>query len=122
MLSMDISELNAELEKHHRSSFGWAMSCCGRDRAQAEDVLQTVYLQILEGKARYRGEASFKTWLFAVIRNTAAGERRKSLLRQLKLIARREHSLEPVGAVDEQERRVERSEIQIRFRRAQGKL
>ncbi len=53
---MDIAELKAELETLHSASFGWALSCCRRDRGEAEDVLQTVYLKILEGKARFRGE------------------------------------------------------------------
>src|SRR6266566_2736995 len=81
---MDTTELQAELEKLHGASFGWALSCCRRDRAEAEEVLQTVYLKILEGKARYRGEANLKTWLFAVIRKTAIGEHRKSILRKLR--------------------------------------
>jgi RNA polymerase sigma factor (sigma-70 family) len=79
--SMDIAELKAELETLHSASFGWAMSCCRRDRAEAEEVLQMVYLKILEGKACFRGESSLKTWLFAVIRKTAIGEHRKNLLR-----------------------------------------
>jgi RNA polymerase sigma-70 factor (ECF subfamily) len=81
---MDIAELKAELETLHSASFGWALSCCRRDRAEAEEVLQTVYLKILEGKACFRGEASLKTWLFAVIRKTAIGEHRKNLLRKLR--------------------------------------
>src|SRR5256714_15517138 len=85
---MDIPELKGELEKLHRASFGWALSCCHRDHAEAEEVLQTVYLKIFEGKARYRGEASLKTWLFAVIRKTAIGEYRKRLVRNLVFIAR----------------------------------
>src|SRR6266404_8577953 len=84
---MDLSELKAELEKLHGASFGWALSCCRRDRAEAEEVLQTVYLKILEGKARYRGESNLETWLFAVIRKTAITEQRKRLLRALKSIA-----------------------------------
>jgi RNA polymerase sigma-70 factor, ECF subfamily len=48
-------------------------------------VLQTVYLKVLMGKARYNGKSSFKTWLFAVIRRTAADERRRQLLRRLSL-------------------------------------
>jgi RNA polymerase sigma factor (sigma-70 family) len=82
---METCELVAELEKHQSSSYGWALSCCGRSATEAEDVLQITYLKILEGKACYRGEASFKTWLFAVIRKTAASERRKNVMRRLRL-------------------------------------
>ena len=78
---MQIAELKAELERLHSASFGWALSCCRRDQTEAEEVLQTVYLKILEGKARFGGESSLKTWLFAVIRKTAATEYRRRLLR-----------------------------------------
>jgi len=80
---MDISELKAELEKLHAASFGWAMSCCRHNHAEAEEVLQSVYLKILEGKARYGGECKLQTWLFSVIRKTAISERRKTLVRTL---------------------------------------
>lgn len=69
---MEISELKAELEKLHPASFGWALSCCRRNHADAEEVLQTVYLKILQGKAIYRGESKLQTWLFAVIRKTCS--------------------------------------------------
>lgn len=115
---MDISELQAELEKLHGASFGWALSCCRRDREDAAEVLQTVYLKILEGKARYRGESSLKTWLFAVIRKTAISEQRKRLLRALKSIAvpaasptRQSLALGPASAI-------ERSEVQQQFQTA----
>jgi RNA polymerase sigma-70 factor (ECF subfamily) len=61
------------------------MACCGRDRDDAEEVLQTVYLTVLDGRARYDGRSSFRTWLFGVIRLTAASERRKAWLRGLLL-------------------------------------
>ena len=80
---MEISEFKAELEKLHQTSFGWALNCCAYDRADAEEVLQTVYLKILQGKAIYRGESKLRTWLFAVIRKTAISERRKHVLRSL---------------------------------------
>jgi RNA polymerase sigma-70 factor (ECF subfamily) len=82
---MDESRVRALLEQHHVSGYGWALSCCSRDPGRAEDVLQTVYLKILLGKARYKGRASFQTWLFSVIRKTAAEERRRSFFRRLKL-------------------------------------
>lgn len=73
---MDRAELEQQLRTLHAASFTWALACCDRHRDDAEDVLQTVYVKIFEGKARFEGRASFKTWLFAVIRRTAAGQRR----------------------------------------------
>jgi len=117
---MEITELEAELERLHCASFGWALSCCRRDRSEAEEVLQAVYLKILEGKARYRGKASFKTWLFAVIRKTAASEHRKFLLRKLKVLVGPAQSERPY--VEKPDTAYERSEVQKRFQRALAKL
>ena len=68
---MEREKLESALEGLHPASFGWALSCCRRDRHEAEEVLQMSYLKIIEGKARFAGRSSFKTWLFAVIRRTA---------------------------------------------------
>ena len=80
---MDRAELECELERLHAASFGWALGCCGRNRDEAEEVLQTVYLKVLEGKARFDGRSSLKTWLFAVIRRTALAHRRTRWIRGL---------------------------------------
>ena len=119
---MNISELKAELEKLHSSSFGWALSCCRRDHGEAEEVLQTVYLKILEGKARFRGESSFRTWLFAVIHKTAAGERRKHLLRKLRLVRESQGEADRIATAEGPDLAVERSETQTRFQRALEQL
>lgn len=114
---MEISELKAELEKLHTASFGWALSCCRQNRSDAEEVLQTVYLKILQGKAVFRGESKLQTWLFAVIRKTAISERRKQLLRSLSSI------VSPVaGSNVELESHLERSEMQRRFQEALAQL
>ena len=118
----DIVELQDELEKLHSASFGWALSCCRRDHAEAEEVLQTVYLKILEGKAKFRGESSLKTWLFAVIRKTAIGEYRKKLLRNLVFIGGLEKRDETTPLVDAPGAAFEKSEIQKQFRAALTKL
>jgi RNA polymerase sigma factor (sigma-70 family) len=115
---MDIAELKAELETLHSASFGWALSCCRRDRAEAEEVLQTVYLKILEGKACFRGEASLKTWLFAVIRKTAIGEHRKNLLRKLRSSDGSEQARTQVSQADEPGLAYEKSETQALFQTA----
>lgn len=82
---MDSTELATKLAQYHGESYSWALNCCLRDHSEAETVLQTVYLKILEGKARYDGHAEFKTWLFAVIRNSAADARRWHFLNRLRL-------------------------------------
>src|ERR1051326_18885 len=112
---MEISKLKAELEKLHPASFGWALSCCRRNAADAEEVLQTVYLKILQGKAVFRGESKLQTWLFAVIRKTAISERRKQWLRTLVPGTTSE-------AVSELESEFERTEMQRRFKQALAKL
>jgi len=76
-------DLQEELERYHYESYGWARSCCARSAVEAETALQSAYLKILAGKARYDGRSSFKTWLFAVIRRTAVEERRLQLLSRL---------------------------------------
>lgn len=78
VFGMTPTELEAELERLHSDSFGWALSCCGWDESEAEDVLQTAYLRVVSGKARYGGRSAFKTWLFGVIRRIAQESYRKT--------------------------------------------
>lgn len=77
---MTSNELRAEIERLHAAGFAWAMVCCGRNRERAEDVLQTSYLKVLDGRARFEGRSSFRTFLFGVIRRTASEERRRAAL------------------------------------------
>jgi RNA polymerase sigma factor (sigma-70 family) len=88
----------AELEQLHPASYAWSLSCCRRDREEAEEVLQDVYVKILEGKARFDGRSSLKTWLFAVIRRTAAARARRRIVRDLLLAkwVRQEVEVAPV--------------------------
>ena len=79
---MSPEALELELEHLHAAAFGWALACCAGDRAAAEDALQASYLKILDGGARFDGRASFRTWLFAVVRRTAAKQWRRAALRR----------------------------------------
>ncbi len=84
----ELSQLRTNLAAHHRDAFAWALNCCGRNSTYAEDVLQESYLKVLDGRARFDQRSSFKTWLFGVVRVTAAEQRRQRLMRSL-LFARR---------------------------------
>jgi len=74
---MNRSQLDLFLRQHHREAFLWARQCCGFDGELAKDVVQQVYLKVLEGKAKLNSEDYPKTWLFSVIRFTALDELRK---------------------------------------------
>lgn len=77
--------LRRDIEQLHPASFAWALACCAFRRDEAEDVLQTVYLKLFDGRARHDGRSSLRTWLYAVIRNTAADRRRQSWMWSLGL-------------------------------------
>ena len=73
--------LREALRAHHAGALGWALVCCGRDRDAASEALQSAYARILEGSARYDARASFRTWLFGVVRLTSLEHRSRSARR-----------------------------------------
>jgi RNA polymerase sigma-70 factor (ECF subfamily) len=81
---MDVDELRSELERHHRQACAWALSICRYDPAEADNVLQTAYVNVLARRAEFSGSASFRTWWFSVIRKTALQLRRGEWLRRLR--------------------------------------
>ncbi|MBW3469870.1 RNA polymerase sigma factor [Arthrospiribacter ruber] len=68
---MKPNQLEQVIKELHTEAFLWARQCCRFDGDLAKEVLQQVYLKILEGKARFNEQSSAKTWLYAVIRYTA---------------------------------------------------
>ncbi len=78
-----------DLEQHiaqlHPASFAWALTCCSWDRTEAEEVLHSAYVRVLEGRARFAGRSSLKTWLFSVVRTVATETRRRRWFREVAL-------------------------------------
>jgi len=115
-----VVSLEQQLEELHPASFAWALGLCGRDADDAQEVLQETYLKIFEGKARFDGRSTLKTWLFAVIRRTAATRRRLRWLRELRFV-RDDVSAVPDGN-ESAERRVIHSERTSALLRALNRL
>lgn len=74
---MDQKWLRHIISQQHEVAYRWACHCCHGDPELAKDVLQMVYLKILEGNAKFDQRAEVKTWLFSVIRFTAIDELKK---------------------------------------------
>lgn len=94
-------DLASQVEALHADAFVWAVACCSGNRDEAEDVLQTTYLKIAEGKAKFGGRSAFKTWLFGVVRNTARERHRKRTVRKFLLVKYEPERPEPAPAPDE---------------------
>lgn len=71
-------DLAGSLEALHTDAFGWALHCCQGHATQAEDVLQSAYLKLAQGRLRHSGRSSLKTWWFGVIRFTAKEHARQN--------------------------------------------
>jgi len=112
-ISQEVTTLEGEIERLHPASYGWALACCRFRRQEAEDVLQSAYLKVLDGRARYDGRSSVGTWLFGVIRKTALDARRRRWLEALGLL-RWNHAngaVTPVVSLDEVGNHQRRSRI-----------
>ncbi|RKN84563.1 RNA polymerase sigma factor [Paenibacillus ginsengarvi] len=52
----------------------------------ADDISQDVFLKVYQNIGTFRGESSFKTWLFSITRNTAINYRRSAFIRKVTLV------------------------------------
>ena len=113
------SELEAQLARLHEDSFGWARSCCGWNDADAEDVLQTTYVKVISGRARFGGRSAFRTWLFGVIRRTAREHARRARSHAERAERLGREPVDPVAGPDQVTERAERARL---LRRALAEL
>src|SRR5690554_312212 len=56
-----------------------------KNREQAKDIAQEVFIKAYYHLNTFRGQSSFKTWLFAITRNMAFNEMRSSYFRRILL-------------------------------------
>ena len=71
----DSSCLGTLFERHHRALYQFCLQIT-RQRALAEDVVQDTFMKVLKKAGTYRGEGSFKAWLFHIARNEALNQLR----------------------------------------------
>lgn len=64
----DASCLGTLFERYHRAVYQFCLQMT-RNPAYAEDVAQEVFLKVLKAAKKFRGEGTFKGWLFNIARN-----------------------------------------------------
>jgi RNA polymerase sigma-70 factor (ECF subfamily) len=93
--SGDLQAMDALVTMHHGSVYRAAFSIL-RDQDKASDATQDTFLKAFRGLQKFRGEASFKTWILAIAANEARGMLRKEG-------RRKEMALDAVGPVQSNE-------------------
>ncbi len=92
----DEAALGILVRRHHAAAYRVALSIMRGDDV-AQDVVQDTFLKAFRALDRFRGDASFRTWLLTITANEARG----ALRRQLR---RKETAFEEAGLIQSKEK------------------
>ncbi|MFC6549317.1 RNA polymerase sigma factor [Cohnella cellulosilytica] len=87
MDSMDNGTLREIMEQYWSEIWNYAYFLT-KDREMARDIAQDAFIKSYYKIATYRGQASFKSWLLAIARNTAFRYKRSAFWRRVTLMPR----------------------------------
>jgi RNA polymerase sigma-70 factor (ECF subfamily) len=72
----DLAAYAAQLEELRRPALEFAFRLLG-DRHDAEEAVQDAFVRLLQNRDAFRGHSSFRTYVFAVVRNSCVDARRR---------------------------------------------
>jgi len=104
-------------ENYHNDVFQFLFYMV-KDREQAEDLMQEVYIRVLKAYERFEGKSSEKTWLFSIARNVAIDHFRKQSNWKDKMFQRfdwKQHQIKDYEPLPE-ELAVQNEEIQLLYK------
>lgn len=67
--SGDEAGFNALLARHSAGVLRFIMKMTGSDKVRAEDLLQEVFMKVIERRGHYDPDQKFATWLYSIARN-----------------------------------------------------
>jgi RNA polymerase sigma-70 factor (ECF subfamily) len=73
----------AELIERHIAALGRFLYASGADRDEVEDLVQEAFFRAFRRLATWRGEASFRSWLFTIAGNLLRDQFRSRKGRQV---------------------------------------
>lgn len=80
-VTLDNETLYQIMDDYGKDVWNYAFFLTG-NRDHADDISQEVFIKAYQGIHTYQGEASLKTWLITITRNTAHSYRRSRFFRQ----------------------------------------
>lgn len=75
------ADFESLIERHQKALYGFTLRALGH-HADADDVVQATFVQAYTKLANFRGESSFKTWLFRIAMNLCRDRRRRERRRR----------------------------------------
>lgn len=79
----DSAAFRVLLERHRGGVYNFVLRHVG-NQTVAEDLLQDVFLRVVQGAHRYKLESKFTTWLYTIARNLCVDRARKMRFRRHK--------------------------------------
>ncbi|MBE3100037.1 MAG: RNA polymerase sigma factor [Planctomycetes bacterium] len=92
----DTKALEELYQRHREPAYGIAYRLVG-SREDALDVIQESFVHVLRGIQTFRGQSSFRTWLYRIVTHAALDYRRWRSLRATESLDS-ERAIEPVDA------------------------
>ena len=86
-----IEQAATELVRRHAAALGRFLYSSGADPGEIEDLVQETFFRAFRGIHGWRGEASFRSWIFTISGNLLRDEYRKRKGRQV--VSIEEHDL-----------------------------
>lgn len=77
----DPSAFEALLTRYRKPLFNFIFRSV-RDRTQAEELLQDVFLRVIQRSVEFKGQSKFSTWLYTIARNLCIDHSRKMSFRR----------------------------------------
>lgn len=77
----DASAFEELLQRYQRPLFNFILRSV-RERDRAEELLQDVFLKVLQRSSEFQGSSKFSTWLYTIARNLCIDTSRKMVFRR----------------------------------------
>src|SRR5687768_5565035 len=72
----DRRAMNVLFARHADAAYRVALRCC-RNAADAEDAVQSAFIEVLRHSAKYRGESAVRAWIFGFVVNACRHKARE---------------------------------------------
>lgn len=77
----DVDAFALLVERYERPLFNFILRSV-RDRERAEDLLQDVFVRVVQNASSFKGDAKLSTWLYTIARNLCIDASRKMVFRR----------------------------------------